>query len=83
MSVAIRLTRQGRTNLPFFRVQVIDKRFSAKSGLALEEIGTYCPTGEKEKFDIKQDRLKFWTDRGALISERVKKLIKTHIKPPK
>lgn len=80
MSVMIKLSRQGRNNLPFFRVQVIDKQRSPKSGKTLEFIGTYSPIGEKEKFEIKPERLKFWTDKGAMVSERVAKLLKKHAK---
>lgn len=80
MSVMIKLSREGRNNLPFFRIQVIDKQYSPKSGKTLEYIGTYSPIGENEKFEIKQDRLKFWIDRGAAVSERITKLIKKHTK---
>ena len=80
MSVMIKLSREGRNNLPFFRIQVIDKQYSPKSGKTLEFIGTYSPIGKNEKFEIKQDRLKFWIDRGAEISERIQKLIKKYAK---
>lgn len=83
MSVMIKLSREGRNNLPFFRVQVIDKQFSPKSGKTLEYIGTYSPVGKTEKFEVKQDRLKFWIDRGALVSARIQKLLKKLAKSAK
>jgi small subunit ribosomal protein S16 len=80
MSVMIKLSRVGRNKLPHFRISVIDKQYAPKSGKALEYIGTYSPIGENERFDIKEDRLKFWTDKGALVSDRIASLIKKHVR---
>jgi len=81
MAVVIRLARQGRTNRPHFRVQVADSQFSPHSGRVLDNLGTYDPTGEKEKFEINQERLQHWLGRGAKVTHRVRDLVKRFVTP--
>lgn len=76
MAVKIRLRQQGRINRPFYRVVVADKR-SPRDGKYLESVGWYNPfEKELEKYvHLDADRLKYWIDQGAQISERVESLI--------
>ena len=42
MAVVIRMSRGGRTNLPFYRIVVADSR-SPRDGRYIERVGTYNP----------------------------------------
>ncbi|MCF7835550.1 MAG: 30S ribosomal protein S16 [Candidatus Marinimicrobia bacterium] len=73
----IRLTRIGRKHDPSFRIVVTDSRRAPRSGAYLEVLGFYNPRkvlkveGEKNKkseIDIKEDRAKFWLEKGAQVS---------------
>ena len=74
MSVTIRLARIGRKNLPAFRIVATNTR-SKRNGDFLETIGSYNPMTKPELFTVDQDKLKLWQDRGALMTDAVKKLL--------
>lgn len=74
MSVTIRLARIGRKNLPAFKIVVTNTR-SKQNGRALDTIGSYNPGEKPELIKFDKDKLKQWQDRGALVTEPVKKLI--------
>ncbi len=71
--VRIRLARLGKKNDPFYRIVAITQQRKNR-GKALEILGTWYP--KKNDLKIKEDRVKFWVDRGAQISDGVRKLIK-------
>jgi len=66
--LAIRLSRIGKKNSPFFRIVVMDKRKSAK-GRALEVLGSVNP--RKKDIILKNERIKYWLGVGAEASDRV------------
>lgn len=71
MAIAIRLSRGGRKNLPYYSIVVADKRF-ARDGRFLEKVGTYNPLIAKEKrVTLNADRIKHWLSQGAQPSYRV------------
>lgn len=72
--VKIRLRRMGTTNSPYFRVVVSDGRSTPKAA-AVEEIGIYDPRRKPAEVKIDRDRVKFWVDRGAQVSETVRTLL--------
>jgi len=70
--LTIRLTRKGKKNQPFFRVVLVDKRKSAKSGSAIEILGNVDPLTKKRNF--KKDRILYWLSKGAKASPTVHNL---------
>ena len=90
--LVIRFLRVGKKNQPSFKIVVVDKRKSSKSGSFLEEVGFYNPL-TKEKV-LKGDRIKYWISVGVqpsptvynlLIKEKILegKKIPVHKKPKK
>jgi small subunit ribosomal protein S16 len=73
--LTIRLQRVGRVHEPTFRVVVMDSKFSAKSGKALEVLGSYDPREGKGNNHIDAERAKKWISNGAQMSETVHNLL--------
>ncbi len=77
MAVVIRMSRGGRTNLPFYRIVVADSR-SPRDGRYIERVGTYNPllkTGDENRVTLVKDRIEHWLKQGAQPSERVAKFL--------
>ncbi len=73
MALAIRLSRGGRKNRPFYRIVVADKRM-ARDGRYIEKLGTYNPLLNDEndqRVQLVKDRIEYWLSQGAKPSERV------------
>lgn len=69
----IRLSRGGRTNLPFYRILVTNST-SPRDSKFLEKVGTYNPllADDKEnRVTIDKERIEHWLSMGAQPSERV------------
>ncbi len=75
MSVKIRLARHGAKKTPFYRIVVADKK-SPRDGRYLENVGTYNPLKEPVEVSIKEERIRYWMDQGAIPSDTVKSLLK-------
>lgn len=75
--VVIRLSRQGSTHEPRYRVMVADSR-RARDGKFIEIVGRYNPLarGQEKKIDLELDRIKEWIGKGAQPSDTVKSLIR-------
>jgi small subunit ribosomal protein S16 len=73
--VRIRLARAGTKKAPFYRIVVTDQR-SPRGGRFLETIGTFDPLRQPEVLTIKNERLSFWTGRGAQLSDTVAAVLK-------
>jgi len=69
----IRLQRVGRKHDPSFRVVVVDSRYAAKSGKALEVLGAYNARFGTPTF--KAERIKEWIGKGAQVSDTVHNLL--------
>lgn len=80
MAVHIRLARHGAKKTPFYRIVVADHRAS-RDGRFIERIGTYDPCVEPPKFELDRSRLKHWTERGALTSHTLGRLLKKNPAP--
>ena len=76
MAARIRLTRVGSKKNPIYRVVVADSR-SPRDGRFIEIIGRYNPQTDPSTIVLKEDRIRFWLERGAQPSEPVQKLLKT------
>jgi small subunit ribosomal protein S16 len=77
MSLRIRLSRGGAKKRPFYRIVVADSR-KPRDGRYIERLGTYNPMVAKDNPDrlsLKDERIKYWLDVGALPSERVSRFL--------
>jgi small subunit ribosomal protein S16 len=75
MAVRIRLTRDGATKQPTYRVVVADSR-SARDSRAIETIGHYNPRTEPIEVNIDADKAKAWLAKGAQPSDTVVRLFR-------
>ena len=75
--VKIRLARGGAKKKPFYSIVATDSRKHRDSGY-IERIGYFNPVarGQEVRLTIEEDRLDYWTSKGAQISDRVKQLVK-------
>ena len=75
MSVKIRLTRTGAKNSASFRVVAADSR-SPRDGRFLEILGWYDPNMKGVNYELKQDKIEEWKNKGAQLSDTVRSLLK-------
>ena len=75
--VKIRLTRGGAKKRPFYHVIVTDSR-SARDGRNIERVGFYNPVaqGAEQRVELNLERVKFWVDNGAQLTDKVADLYK-------
>jgi len=77
MALAIRMARGGRTNLPFYRIVVADKRYP-RDGRYLEKLGTYdprLPSDHERRLVLNTERIQYWLGQGAQPSDRVARFL--------
>ncbi len=75
MPVKIRLARHGSKKRPFYRIVVADVE-KPRDGKFIEMVGTYNPLLDPAEVSMKQDRIKYWIDQGAIPTDTVKSLLK-------
>jgi len=75
MAVRIRLRRTGRKKQPTFRIVVADSR-SPRDGKFIEVVGQYAPRQGDAALNLKNDRVNYWLDNGALPSDTVRSLLR-------
>jgi small subunit ribosomal protein S16 len=75
--VVIRLARGGAKKRPFYNIVVTDSR-SRRDGRFIERVGFYNPiaSANEEALRISLDRISFWQERGAQLSDTVAGLVK-------
>ena len=75
--VKIRLSRGGTKKRPFFHVVATNSR-SSRDGKYIERLGFFNPSALDHEEDIRIDleRVKYWESQGAILSDRVRSLIK-------
>lgn len=73
--VAIRLTRQGAKNRPYYKVIVVDSR-NRRDGAYIDQIGTYDPMAEGVNYSIDVEKADKWIANGARPSVTVASIIK-------
>jgi small subunit ribosomal protein S16 len=71
----IRLRRTGAKKQPSYRV-VVAESTAPRDGTFLEILGHYNPLTNPTTFQVKEDRVKAWLQRGALPTDRVERLLK-------
>ncbi len=74
--VTIRLSRTGAKKRPFYQITVTDSR-SARDVRFIERVGFFNPiaTGKEERLRLNHERIDYWVGHGAILSERVAKLV--------
>ena len=75
MSVKIRLARGGRKKLARYRLVATDSR-NPRDGRYIENLGFYNPQSQPKEFEINVERIGYWLDNGAIVSNTVKTLLK-------
>jgi small subunit ribosomal protein S16 len=75
MAVKIRLARHGAKKRPFYRIVVADSE-SPRDGRFLENLGTYNPLTDPVDVTLKQERIQYWIEKGAIPTDTVKSLLK-------
>ena len=76
MAVKLRLSRMGRRNRPFFRINAVDGR-TPRDGKVIERLGHYDPI-EKDvtkQIVLKRDRIEYWLSQGAVPSDTVSEIL--------
>jgi len=75
--VVIRLARGGAKKRPFYNVVVADSR-SRRDGRFIERVGFYNPVAaeREEALRIAHDRVDYWKQHGAILSDTVAMLVK-------
>ena len=75
MSVKLRLARVGKKKKPFYRIVAADSR-RARDGRFIEVMASYSPIMDPEFSSMHEDRIFYWLDNGAVMTERVRSLLK-------
>ena len=80
--VVIRLARGGAKKRPFFNIVVADSR-NRRDGRFIERVGFYNPIAAdgEEALRVAHDRIAFWQERGARLSDTVAGLVKKSSAP--
>jgi len=73
--VALRLTRKGTKDRPYYKIIAIDSR-ARRDGRPIEQIGTYDPMKEDVNFTIDLEKADKWLSVGAKPSETVNSIIR-------
>jgi small subunit ribosomal protein S16 len=80
MAVRIRLARHGAKKKPFYRIVVADSE-APRDGRYLEAVGTYNPLQDPAEIILKQERVQYWLEQGAIPSDTVRSLLKKEAAP--
>lgn len=75
MAVKIRLARHGAKKRPFYRIVVADVE-SPRDGKYLESVGTYNPLKDPAEVLLKEERIRYWMNQGAIPTDTIKSLFK-------
>ena len=73
--VALRLTRQGSKNRPYYKIVAVDSR-KRRDGRYIEQLGTYNPMAEGENYTLDLEKTDKWLGVGAKPSGTVASIIK-------
>ncbi len=75
--VVIRLARGGSKKRPFYNIVAADSR-NRRDGRFLERVGFYNPvaSGNAESLRVAFDRVEYWVNNGAQVSETVGRLLR-------
>ena len=74
MAVKLRLKRMGAKQKPFYRIIAADSR-SPRDGRFIETVGTYNPIKEPAIITLKEDRVMYWLEQGAIPTDTVRNIL--------
>ncbi len=72
--LTLRLQRHGAKHRPFYHIVATDSR-NARDGRFIEKLGYYDPTREPSLIELKVDRINYWYERGAKLSEAIENIL--------
>jgi small subunit ribosomal protein S16 len=75
MAVALRLSRQGTSDRPYYKIIAVDSRVR-RDGRFIEQLGTYNPMKEGLNYEIDLESAEKWLGNGAKPSETVRSIIR-------
>jgi small subunit ribosomal protein S16 len=75
MQVKIRLARHGAKKRPFYRI-VVANSGAKRDGSFLEVVGTYNPLKDPAEVILKDERVSYWLEQGAVPTDTVRNLLK-------
>jgi small subunit ribosomal protein S16 len=75
MAVRIRLARMGAKKKPFYRLVAADSQ-SPRDGRFLEILGYYDPMKEPAVVKVHEDKVNYWLEKGARLTESARALLK-------
>ena len=75
MAVRIRLTRMGAKKRPFYRLIAANSE-SPLDGMFLDILGYYNPMKDPAEIRIDRERVRYWLEKGALVTEAARALLK-------
>ena len=75
MAVRIRLTRMGAKKRPFYRLIAANSE-SPRDGKFLDILGYYNPMKDPAEIRIDRERVRYWLEKGALVTEAARALLK-------
>ena len=75
--VKIGLSRGGAKKKPFYHIVVADIR-ARRDGRSIERLGFFNPVaqGNAESIRLDLDRVQYWEDQGAIMTDRVAAIVK-------
>ena len=73
--VALRLSRRGSKDRPFYKIVAVDSR-DRRDGRFIEQLGTYDPMQEGVNYQIDLEKTDRWIGNGAQPSQTVASIIK-------
>ena len=73
--VALRLTRKGSKDRPYYKIVAVDSR-KRRDGRYIEQLGTYDPLEEGVNYSLDLERVDSWIGKGAQPSVTVNSIIK-------
>lgn len=75
MAVSIRLTRMGAKKKPFYRMVAADSG-APRDGKFIEVLGYYDPMKDPAVIKVEKDKVNYWLERGAVVSESARALLR-------
>jgi small subunit ribosomal protein S16 len=75
MAVALRLSRQGAKDRPYYKIVAVDQR-KRRDGRYIEQIGTYDPMVKGDNSTIDLAKAEKWLSVGARPSDTVRSIIR-------
>jgi len=73
--VVIRMARGGRVKKPIYTIVAANSR-SPRNGRFIEKLGQYDPKAEKELIDVNVASISAYVNKGAVMSDTVRTLLK-------